>query len=91
MFIDGTELGSAPAVAKLLTASMVDAAGETRVGQMLNGTGQFLGRIQDLRSYNTTLSNRLVSCTIAYGLFCRAMLVMKLLIFTNYKIYKVSQ
>ena len=58
MFVDGTESGSTPVVTKLLTAALVDRAGTLRVGQRVDGTGQFIGRLQDLWSYSTTLSNR---------------------------------
>ena len=58
IFVDGTESGSTPVVTKLLTAALVDREGTVRVGQRNNGTGQFIGRLQDLRCYSTTLSNR---------------------------------
>ena len=62
MYINGTEVGSSPAVAALLVSQMVDrSAGVTRVGQTLQGLQQFTGRIQDLRAYSDTLSNRLVT------------------------------
>ena len=62
MYINGTEVGSSPAVAALLVSQMTDrSAGVTRVGQNLEGLQQFTGRIQDLRAYSDTLSNRLVT------------------------------
>ena len=62
MYINGTEVGSSPAVAALLVSQMVDrSAGVTRVGQNLEGLQKFTGRIQDLRAYSDTLSNRHVT------------------------------
>lgn len=45
-------------MATLLEARMVDVPGVTRIGQNVDGTGQYLGRIQDLRNYADTITNR---------------------------------
>ncbi|XP_076463865.1 usherin-like [Babylonia areolata] len=42
----------------LVSDIIADSSGSFRLGQNADGTGQYIGKIQDIRYYSTTLSNR---------------------------------
>ncbi|XP_067901794.1 usherin [Heterodontus francisci] len=59
-FINGLEEDNTAFDAQLLTEQIADATTNAviRIGQSLNGSEQFIGRMQDLRFYQTALTNR---------------------------------
>ncbi|XP_038667644.1 usherin isoform X2 [Scyliorhinus canicula] len=59
-FINGLEEDNTAFDTQLLTEQISDATANAviRIGQSLNGSEQFIGRMQDLRFYQTALTNR---------------------------------
>uniref|UniRef100_UPI00398F6349 usherin isoform X1 n=1 Tax=Pristiophorus japonicus TaxID=55135 RepID=UPI00398F6349 len=59
-FINGLEEDNTAFDAQLLTEQIADATTNAviQIGQSLNGSEQFIGRMQDLRFYQTALTNR---------------------------------
>ena len=56
--MNGIGPGYSPTYTVELVGSLLDGDGTIRVGQDHSGGEQFLGRLQDLFVYATTLSNR---------------------------------
>ncbi|XP_028616049.1 usherin isoform X2 [Grammomys surdaster] len=58
-FVDGLEENSTAFETRTLRDSITDSASSTvQIGQSLNGSEQFVGRMQDFRFYNVSLTNR---------------------------------
>ncbi|KAI4537068.1 hypothetical protein MG293_013271, partial [Ovis ammon polii] len=58
-FINGLEKDNAAFDARTLSGSVTDfASGAMQIGQSLNGSEQFVGRMQDFRLYQVALTNR---------------------------------
>ncbi|XP_052056319.1 usherin [Apodemus sylvaticus] len=58
-FVDGLETNSTAFDTRTLHDSITDTTSSTiQVGQSLNGSEQFVGRMQDFRLYNVSLTNR---------------------------------
>ncbi|KAM8817678.1 usherin isoform 1-T1 [Rhynchonycteris naso] len=58
-FIDGLEADNTAFDTRTLRGSITDfASGTTQIGQSVNGSEQFVGRMQDFRLYQVALTNR---------------------------------
>ncbi|XP_052593935.1 usherin [Peromyscus californicus insignis] len=58
-FVDGLEENNAAFDTRTLSGSVTDSVSSTiQIGQSLNGLEQFVGRMQDFRLYNVSLTNR---------------------------------
>ncbi|XP_041469805.1 usherin-like [Lytechinus variegatus] len=69
IFIDGLEVDGTPFETMNLQGEIIDDSnGQTRIGQRISGTDQFVGRMQDLNFYQVTLTNREIE-ELATGTF----------------------
>ncbi|XP_071494817.1 LOW QUALITY PROTEIN: usherin-like [Diadema antillarum] len=68
-FINGLEIDGTPFETQNLLGQILDESGaQTRVGQRITGSNQFVGRLQDLYFYQETITNREI-VELATGVF----------------------
>ena len=58
VFVNGLDAGGTARATKGLVGVVLDSDGTFRVGQTATGQGQYKGRLQDVRFYGETLTNR---------------------------------